>query len=112
MKTVSEYISRNEAYQELREARCCDMTDEWGRGYNAGITEAMDIINNIIPPADAAPAVHGRWTYTCYYEQEWYKCSNCGANSPCTTGGWAIKTNYCPNCGAKMDGEDKNNESV
>lgn len=93
---MSEYISRNEAYQELREARCCDMTDEWGRGYNAGITEAMDRINNFIPPADVAPVVHGHWMLDdCF-------CSKCKAGAAYSSGGWKVRTRYCPNCGAKM----------
>jgi hypothetical protein len=98
---VSEYILRNEAYQELHEARVCDATDKWGRGYNAGITEAMDIINNIIPPADVAPVVHGRWevVYNSVGKQEG-QCTHCGKNS----GILITKKSYGPHCGEKMDG--------
>ena len=97
VKTVSEYISRNEAYQELREARCCDMTDKWGQGYNAGITEAIDRINNFIPPADVAPVVHGHWIKDNDID---YGCSACGRRQL-----WMNATiyEYCPHCGAIMD---------
>lgn len=59
------------------------------------------------PAVDAVPVVHGRWipTYHKYYNRdgecliadEWH-CSECGAFQRDTR-------NYCPNCGARMDGE-------
>ena len=48
-----------------------------------------------IPSADVAPIRHGRWD--CDISGAW--CSVCGEYSE---GEW----NYCPNCGAKMDGEN------
>ena len=55
------------------------------------------------PTVDAVPVVHGRWIdnldengYLC---NAWRKCSVCvGLN-------WSKRPNYCPNCGAKMDGD-------
>ena len=92
---MSEYISKNEAGQELREARCCDMTDKWGQGYNAGITEAIDIIDNI-SLADVTPIVHGHWkNIKRVLNTEWGECSNCDRAHEITR--------YCPYCGAKMD---------
>ena len=57
---------------------------------------------NSIPAADVAPVVHGRWNAD-------ETCSVCGEKS--TEGLDAVKwdywlPNYCPNCGAKMDGGD------
>lgn len=46
------------------------------------------------PAKDAAPVVHGRWVKV---KPVHYQCSVCGIN----TGGFT--SNYCPNCGAKMD---------
>ena len=53
-----------------------------------------------LPTADVAPVVHGRWNAD-------ETCSLCGEKS--TEGLDATKwdywlPNYCPNCGAKMDG--------
>ena len=48
---------------------------------------------NEIPAADVAPVVHTRWGYDRHGNGE---CPVCG----CDDCGF---TNYCPNCGAKMD---------
>lgn len=64
---------------------------------------------NSIPAADVAPVVHGRWIHSryedCSEQFELVKCSQCNheayAMALYVRGG-----NYCPNCGAKMDGGD------
>ena len=55
-----------------------------------------------IPAADVAPVVHGRWGV--YLGGKELMCSACKATfwDEEQTGG----SNYCPNCGAKMDLED------
>ena len=56
-----------------------------------------------LPATDVAPVVHGRWI-----EQEkytfgvMYDCSICDNRILDNGHSW----NYCPNCGAKMDGGD------
>ena len=66
---------------------------------------------NAIPAADVAPVVHGRWVQSgqCNHKpcrirntDKWttYKCSVCGYSN-----GRRFSSNYCPNCGARMDGE-------
>lgn len=64
----------------------------------------LDLVDSV-PTVDAAPVVHGRWIERkehFYFQngcKEWinFYCSECDApnNSP---------TDYCPNCGVKMDG--------
>ena len=52
-----------------------------------------------IPAADVAPVRHGRWIDSLARITPY--CSACGHSHRCL-----IRTpNYCPNCGAKMDGE-------
>lgn len=59
------------------------------------------------PSADVAPVVHGKWAHL--GGDEWC-CTNCGFVIT-TEGSWENPTeNYCPNCGAKMDLEEQNNE--
>lgn len=44
------------------------------------------------------PARHGRWLEWWGHNVTEYECSRCGVYSE-------KSENYCPNCGAKMDGE-------
>lgn len=57
-----------------------------------------------IPAADVAPVVHGRWILK---EDGDWSCSNCKNDvSICDCGKEKTRHKpYCPNCGAKMDGE-------
>ena len=65
------------------------------------------------PTVDAVEVVHSRWKRT-VDGYDGYICSNCESvkvkkdimDFLMTTGKW----NFCPNCGAKMDGERKDNE--
>lgn len=53
-----------------------------------------------------APVVHGRWISKNPHGYEWtFVCSNCGY-----VDGYPFndRHNYCPNCGAKMDGGNQN----
>lgn len=51
-----------------------------------------------IPAADVAPVVHGRWVpFHSEAAGDIQYCSACEI-------GFAAKTDYCPTCGAKMDG--------
>ena len=52
------------------------------------------------PAADVAPVVHGRWVNT-HSDSEFVQCCLC--KYPVYVA-WNV-TNYCPNCGAKMDGD-------
>ena len=63
------------------------------------IAGAMNTIDDI-PAADVAPVVHARWIGN--YNSH---CSCCGAF--CTGAYIKEYPNYCPNCGAKMDVEER-----
>ena len=53
-----------------------------------------------LPKVDAVEVVHGRWIDVALrYTQTKEKCSVCGGIV------YAHGFNYCPNCGAKMDGD-------
>lgn len=55
------------------------------------------------PTIDAVPVVHGEWIDESF-GYNWYgKCSVCG--EAYNIDSWYGSFNFCPNCGARMDGE-------
>ena len=66
--------------------------------------DAADCIR-YMDAADVAPVRHGRWIETGkgLLGTASYKCSDCEFPMPFYNG-----YNYCPNCGAKMDGGEGN----
>lgn len=54
-----------------------------------------------MPLADVVPVIHGRWEpiINAFGELEGWMCKCCGTETK-------RKSNYCPNCGAKMDIKD------
>ena len=74
---------------------------EYTRGYERGILDAQKIVCGE-ETVDAAPVVHGRWIWS--EENECWVCSNCEMSALNNYCGNSVDSNYCPNCGAKMDG--------
>ncbi len=64
--------------------------------------EAATLFVENIPDADVAPVVHGRWEP----KRKMYRMPN-AKNHTCSECGLAVAIlwHYCPNCGARMDGE-------
>ena len=58
---------------------------------------------------DAVPVVHGEWIEALDEMDTFFAnyCSRCKKYLPY---GWEWKPNFCPNCGAKMDGKEKNDD--
>ena len=88
--TMTEYIEREAV---LKEAESRIM---WG----ASAAAVYELIRDA-PAADVATVRHGRWIAS---HDEFCSCSIC--KYPVYVG-WN-QTNYCPNCGAKMDGGNGN----
>ena len=103
---MAEYIKREAAIAYIREQseECQKAFEELG-GESAIYADAYnDLAEDFytIPAADVAPVVHGRWIE----DHDYLKCPQCSVMVKCDfaffdIGNW----NYCPNCGAKMDGE-------
>ena len=69
------------------------------------VVNAADIED--APTIDAEPVRHGRWEFK--HPNGW-ACSECGEWGLMIDNRGICKSNYCPNCGAKMDLEaDTNN---
>ena len=95
---MDEYIKREYAVDAVLDVYCdtpdIDLSCE---KFEAAILK--------IPAADVAPVRHGRWlgwgkSGTPTYEN-YGTCSVCGEDAEIYT----EHRNYCPNCGAKMDGD-------
>lgn len=80
---MSEYIERKALRDTLYDADAITMS-------------GVKILNQF-PGADVAPVRHGRWIAS---HDEFCACSICKYPVYMM---WD-QTNYCPNCGAKMDG--------
>ena len=86
---MTEYIERKAIRDALYDADAITMS-------------GVKILNQF-PVADVAPVRHGRWEK----KRGLYSCSECGKTCPYDVQADAIEywaCNYCPNCGAKMDG--------
>jgi hypothetical protein len=58
-------------------------------------------------PVDAVPVRHGRWTYhidDLFPAESTKECDQCHEEQPLT-----CDDNFCPHCGARMDGKDGDN---
>ena len=68
-----------------------------------------DVSLDSIPTADVVEVRHGRWLTTDAYPHHLY-CSVC-YKTYAKNAKWVneldLPTNYCPNCGARMDKEDE-----
>ena len=65
-------------------------------------TETLLYFIRKVPTADVVPVRHGHWISKNPHGYEWvFVCSNCDY-----VDGFPFndRNNYCPNCGAKMDG--------
>ena len=90
---MDEYIEHSAAIEAAKHA--------WAKGLDPSqYIEAL-------PAADVVPVVHGRWDdsgrYTFPGGSTAVRCTNCGCaltESEYRLNNW----NYCPVCGAKMDG--------
>ena len=95
--TIAEYIER-EALREIldgwRDAHA-DVDDVHGCGLLEDVICEVDAQT----AANVAPVVHGAWQVTDRFKA----CSVCGYAFA-----RLLPDKYCPNCGAKMDGERKN----
>ena len=98
---MAEYIEREELLRELRlwhMHRNDEMPDYF---HYTGIKAWLEAL----PAADVQPVKHGKWIPVTN-GRGGNECNQCHAYAPSYQNGSEYKTKYCPNCGAKMDGED------
>ena len=96
---MAKYINREELVEWLKRIPLKDLSD--GRGLCRVIMEE-DFKRAIrtIPDGtiiDVAPVRYGRWLYVDTDTEQFFLCNRCKKKEY-----W--ESNYCPACGAKMDG--------
>lgn len=98
----SDYIARSDLIMRIRYYLTHTPED---RGeyyaYSVALKEIQDA-----PAADVAPVVHGRWLHSGCEEcsgLEVVKCSECN-HEAFAIAFYVCNGNYCPSCGARMDG--------
>lgn len=100
---MAEYLSKETLQEKLNRKKAGPANKRYTEGWNDAILMVKSMIHGE-KPADVAPVVHGRWIDG----HDYIKCSECGIMAKWDStffndiGDW----NYCPNCGAKMDGEN------
>lgn len=108
---MSDYISRDELIKALE----TDYNSEWSgvEEYVEGARDEYDDVLKIVcgmKAADVQPVKHGKWDFQGY---QLFKCTNCKEmftqdqleamqnHKDCEE---CAFPNFCPNCGARMDG--------
>lgn len=78
----------------------------YAKGCNDVVKWSRKTINEQ-PTIDAVPVVHGKWIESPDNDGMDYECSNLKCKCRISYNGSRVSGdfNYCPNCGAKMDGE-------
>ena len=77
------------------------MRQHWlDNGENEYVYDTNSVLDSIDeqPTVDAVEVVHGRWMFRKNWD--FFVCSECSYES-------SKYSHYCPNCGAKMDGDDQ-----
>ena len=105
---MAEYIEREKVVKRLMMVRMGGNPYSMGIQYGVnGANGAIELIKET-PAADVAPVVHGCWKVG-FTDKEnkttGVECSECNAYFELELFDFGLCYNYCPNCGARMDGE-------
>lgn len=96
---MAEYIERAAIMEfPIRKDRCDK--EHANEHFIFGIESVLEYVENL-PAADVAPVVHGRWVT--HYRSGTTVAE--GYVSTCCDMWNNRKSDYCPNCGARMDGD-------
>ncbi len=103
-----EYIERGVLLEDISESVVHTVRDGYPSPEARGANKVIDRIK-AAPAADVVEVKHGEWLSNAVSDE--YVCSECDGIAPvdCEKEDF-YESNYCPNCGAKMDGQAGDND--
>ena len=111
----NDLISRSALLADLQEYLNQEVTEGMSfTDMGEGIDLAMERVKDA-PAVDAEPVRHGWWIPVLKSDifgkeyEDGHRCSECGGNGLYSCADYIAYDelyNYCPHCGAKMDGDD------
>lgn len=110
MASEKRLIDANALLERVRtQDRIVFFTQRSGKTYEA-FKQFLAELLKYTPTVDAVEVVRGRWEETLVPDGYVQKASR--MRKKCSICGWtnACRYKYCPTCGAKMDGERKDND--
>lgn len=96
-----EYIEREALKSKLKNMEATSPNKVYQNAMEDMIYYFIPKIIDEIPSADVAPVRHGRWVNENFYT----RCSVCENMAIYDKYGQEVESDYCPNCGARMDGD-------
>lgn len=108
---MSRYIDADALEKKLEEERTYLLNREQYGAEHILVHHALNVLDEM-PTADVKPVVRGEWEDKEVFEtaeeyiEQWQsaRCSACGKYHTTPYMYYFDKFNYCPNCGAKMEG--------
>ena len=99
---MTEYLSKETLQSKLNRKKAGTATKRYTEGWNDAILMVKSMIHSE-KAADVAPVQHGEWVVCGDGDNVPWMCSHCGKT---TAHKYKVMYGkYCPNCGAKMDGD-------
>ena len=97
---MAEYIEKEALMRQIKETHCAECNSYHGvRCRACWVDDTLGYIDSE-PAAEVAQVLHGRWKVE--VGMNFFKERNCPV---CKKRIESNFCNYCPNCGAKMDGD-------
>nr|DAI37279.1 MAG TPA: PROTEIN/RNA Complex, archaeal, ribosomal, 50S, protein.0A [Caudoviricetes sp.] len=93
-KSMADYIDREKLLKSIPSVKNDKTISLFG-----AVADMICMVN-AVPKEDVAPVVHGEWLCAETDDEQFFLCSVCNDKEY-----W--ESNYCPNCGAKMDVEQE-----